>query len=265
MYSILISSATLLVVSIGWTFLGWPGGLWLGGFLGILGFVAVWFIIGRRLKSQLAPVMAQVQQHAQAGNVPLALNALETLLPLGRWVPMLTGQIYAQMGMLAYQQSMGPNSGRAAEKAFDYLQKGSRRSPEGQVLLAVLYHRTKKDLEMALSVLEAAGPFNRRSVYLFTVHAWILNKEGRKDEAVAVLNRLLLKEKDNELAKDNLLRIQNGKKLNMKDFGMQWYMLMYEKPPQSMAQAAQGQQGNPRYQQGHPGKGKKHQKRQKRR
>ncbi len=40
--------------------------------------------------------------------------------------------------------------------------------------------------------------------------------------------------------KDNASRIQNGKKLNMKRFGMAWYALKLEVPPASMRQQAPG-------------------------
>ena len=41
-------------------------------------------------------------------------------------------------------------------------------------------------------------------------------------------------EKDNETSKDNLLRLQNNRRMNMKRFGMQWYGLKLEKPPAAL-------------------------------
>ncbi len=43
-------------------------------------------------------------------------------------------------------------------------------------------------------------------------------------------------EKDNESTKDNLRRLQNGKKMNMKKFGFTWYSLQFEKLPASLRQ-----------------------------
>ena len=50
-------------------------------------------------------------------------------------------------------------------------------------------------------------------------------------------NQMALKiEKNHEHTKDNLLRLKNGKKMNMKKFGMAWYGLQFEKLPASMRQ-----------------------------
>ena len=54
------------------------------------------------------------------------------------------------------------------------------------------------------------------------------------------IQKALKKEPSNEASKDNLLRLQNGRKLNMKQFGMSWYALKLEKPPSSMRQYAPG-------------------------
>ena len=47
-------------------------------------------------------------------------------------------------------------------------------------------------------------------------------------------------DKNSEATKDNLNRLQNGKKMNMKRFGMSWYALKLENPPASMRQQAPG-------------------------
>ena len=59
------------------------------------------------------------------------------------------------------------------------------------------------------------------------------------------LLRALQLEKNHEHTKDNLLRLQNGKKMNMKKFGMTWYGLQFENLPASMRQphAMSGRRG----------------------
>ena len=62
---------------------------------------------------------------------------------------------------------------------------------------------------------------------LKTIAAW----KARPDFAAQKI------EPGNESTKENLGRLQNGKDLSMKRFGMIWYGLQLEKPPKSMGVA----------------------------
>ncbi len=228
MYNFLISLAIGLAVGFGWTFLGlwetWIMGTWLG----VASFAISWFVIGRMIRKKIEPVFAQAQKQAEAGKPQLAVASLESLLPLCNWQPLLRGQVYAQMGVLC------AGSGDE-EKGLEYLNKASARVADAQLFLAVLHYK-KGDFKKANDVLDTASRFNKKHVLLFNVWAYLLEKEGKRTEAIAKLNQLLKREKLNEATKDNLLRLQNDKKLNMKRFGMAWYALSLEKPPASMGQ-----------------------------
>ncbi len=228
MYNFLISLAIALLVGFGWTFLGlwetWIMGIWLG----VITFVASWLLIGRYMRKKIEPVFLQAQKQAEAGKPQMAVTTLESLLPLGNWQPLLKGQVYAQMGVLS------AGSGNE-EKGLEYLAKSSARVADAQLFLACLHYR-KGDFAKANQVLDTASRFNKKHVLLFNVWAYLLEKEGKRTEAMAKLNLLLKREKLNEGTKDNLLRLQNDKKLNMKRFGMAWYALGLEKPPASMGQ-----------------------------
>jgi tetratricopeptide (TPR) repeat protein len=204
----------------------------LGIFLGLVAMVAVWIVGARRLNRRLMPAMQAVQRQVQAGHVLPAIATLEEILPFGKWMPLLEGQIHAQIGVLAYNV-------KQREKAIEHLQKSSRRAAEARMLLATIRYRDDK-IEEALQILREAGPFNRKNVLLHNFHAWLLYKEKRPDDAMAVLNRLLSVYVDDS-TKDNLQRIQNGKKMNMKAFGLPWFMLGFERPPQQMMQQPPGQ------------------------
>jgi tetratricopeptide (TPR) repeat protein len=147
---------------------------------------------------------------------------------LGNWQPLLKGQIYAQMGILCV--STGNE-----EKGLAYLEKSSTRFADAQMFLAAA-HSKRGNHDKALSVLQTCEAFNKKHILLHNLHAYLLEKQGKRTEAIAVLNKLLKSEKSNETTKDNLLRLQNDKKLNMKRFGMPWYALQLEKPPASMGQ-----------------------------
>lgn len=235
MYSILLSIAVAAIFILTWGLVPLPGGWGLGIFLGLVAMVGVWIYLARRLRRQIEPGFKAVQRQAEAGMTPAAISSLEAMLPLGKWMPLITGQIYAQIGVFAYH--MGDRT-----KAIESLEKSSKRASEGQMLLAAIHYKNG-DADRAMNVLEKAIPFNKRNVLLYHFYAWILQKEGDVDGAIAVINRHLAKEAGDESSQKNILRLQNGNKLNMAQFGMPWFALGFERPPASMGQMQQARKG----------------------
>ncbi len=231
MISIYLSLTIAMVIATAWIMLGLWGGTTFGVILGFLAFLATWIVISRRFAKRIQPVMMQAQRQAEAGNAILALNTIETLLPMSKWIPMLEGQIYAQMGVL----SLG--AGKETQ-AIEYLQKATRRSAEAKMVLASYLYRKNKWNE-ARRVLEATRKFNKKHVLLHNVLAHLLHKQGETDEAIRTLNALLVKVPDNKNTQSNLNRLKNGRKTSMKPFGMPWYSLGLERPPASMMQQTQ--------------------------
>lgn len=232
MYTALVSLLIGAVAGGVWTALD----LWKGWAMGIVLFVLVFFlsffIISRILSKRLEPRFLAAQKQIQAGATNAAVKSLEAMLPMARWQIMLKGQIYAQMGCLQY--TLGDD-----KEALKSLQQAARRSPEAQLFLAALHYRYKA-LDKARKALDDCIAFNKKQVLPYNVLAWILLKEGDRKEATEVLLRCEKVDKDSEATKDNLNRVQNGKKLNMKRFGMSWYALKLENPPASMRQQPPG-------------------------
>jgi len=224
MYSLLISTAVALLVGVGGTYLEWWGWGW-GIFLGILGFLGSSILMSLRMRKRVFPAMDRVRKQMEAGMTDAAIQSLEGMLPMGKWMPMLTGQIHSQIGTIAYVR--GEN-----EKAVSHLQQASRRAAEAQLFLACIHYRDDK-VEDALQTLAKAAVFNKKHALLHNTRAWMLHKENRVDEAMAAL-AFYLKKESNQAAKDNLLRLQNGKKPSMKAFGNEWWILQLEKPPAGM-------------------------------
>ena len=228
MYGIYLALAIGLLLGTVWTLLGLFGGLGMGITLGIVAAVAAFAIIGRRFNRRIQPVVEQAQRQMQAGNVHLALQSFESLLPLADWVPMLKGQLYGQMGVL--------HAGlKQMDKAKEYLAAASHRLVEAKLFYAGLVFRDGEP-KKATAVLARCQRTNPKHVLLHNVHAWMLAKGGDVDGAMAQLNALLKKVPENENTQGNLNRLQNGRKMQMKGFGMEWYALGFERPPQSMQQ-----------------------------
>ncbi len=235
MYSLLIAGAVALVFFLLWALVPLWGGWGLGLVLGVIAFVVTWVWFARRLRRQIEPRFLQAQRLAEGGRVEPALEILEGMLPFGKWMPLLTGQLHAQIGIFAHH--LGDK-----DKALRHLKSASKRATESQLLLATIHYKNGR-LDDTKRTLDRAIAYNRRSVLLYHSYAWILQQEGDLAGAMAVLNRHLQKEKNDATSQAALLRLQNGNKLNMAQFGMPWYALGFEKPPQSMGQLQQGRKG----------------------
>ncbi len=196
--------------------------------------VATWILGARRVARKLEPIYQQAQRQIAAGKVALAIESLRALLPLGKWMPLLSGQIHAQLGFLHHQ-----NGDRDA--AIDSLNKAGRRAGDAKLLLAS-FHFHKGDKAAAYALIEASLPFNRKHVLLHNAYAWLLHRDDRRADALVVLNKLLAKHQD-EASSDNRLRLQNQQRMNMMAFGMLWYALGFERPPAAMGELRPARKG----------------------
>lgn len=234
MYSVFLSLAIALLLGFSGVFLDWWAWYWAILFT-ILAFVVVWILVARRIAGHLQPAMERVQKQIEAGHWDGALQSLEEMLPLGKWVPMLKGQLLAQMGMLAWH-------GNKKEKALQLLEGASVRAPDARLLFACILYKNG-DVARALSVLQFAGAVNKKHALLHNTWAWMLHKSERNDEAQAVLAAFQKRDAGNEPTKDNMLRLQNRTRMTMQAFGMQWYALGLEQPPQAMGQMRRAPKG----------------------
>ena len=178
---------------------------------------------------------ARVQKQIEAGLWGPAMQSLEEMLPMSRWIPMMRGQLLAQMGMLAYQ-------GGDSDKAMALLEGASLRAGDARLLLACIHYR-KGDQKRAMEILRLATTVNKKHALMHNTFAWMLNKAERADEAQALLAALLKRDPSNAPTKDNLLRLQNRTRLSMQAFDAHWYALGLEQPPQQMGQMRRAPKG----------------------
>lgn len=231
MYTILI--AILIGATSGgiWTALAlwktWQMGIVLTILVSLLAFV----LISRWTARRIEPRFLAIQRQIQAGQTQLAISQLEGMMPLSRWQVLLKGQIHAQIGMLAY------GSGDE-DRAAAHLAKAGIRATEARLAYAALEYRRGRKKE-AREILDIAIRANKKQILPYHVYAWMLAKDGDREAAINQLLACQKIEKSNESTQENLSRLQNGKKLSMKRFGLSWFGLQLESPPAQM-RAAQG-------------------------
>ena len=227
MYTIVIALLIGAASGAAWTALA----LWKTWQMGIVLFVLVSFLAFVVISRIMARLVG-VQRMIQSGQTALAIQTLEELMPLSRWQIMLKGQIHAQIGLLSYA------SGDEA-KAEEHLPQSGYRATEAQMALAALsYRKGRKD--QAYQALDTCIRAAKKQIMPYHVWAWMALKDGDKDKAMEKLLAAEKVESSNESTQENLDRLRNGKKLNMKRFGMAWFGLQLEKPP-AQYRAAAGQ------------------------
>ncbi|MFK7740440.1 MAG: tetratricopeptide repeat protein [Planctomycetota bacterium] len=234
MYSILLSVSLSLLLSVGGFLLDW----WHWGWcipIALILFAVTWILIARSIGKKIQPAMHQVQRQMEQGHAKLALQTLEDMLPMGKWVPMLEGQVRAQMGQLAFHTG-------DKQRGIELLEKSSLRNGDARLLLASIRHKSG-EVDRALSILDLAAKVNRKHPLLYNTYAWMLQKAGRSEEAQVLLAAFVKKNDKHGPSKDNLLRLQNNQRLNMQAFDMHWYSLGLEQPPEAMGQMRRAPKG----------------------
>ena len=232
MYTILIAMLIGATSGAIWTALG----LWKTWQMGIVLFVLVtavsFVLISRFMAKRIEPQFVGIQKLIQGGQTQIAIAQLEEMMPLSRWQVLLKGQIHAQIGLLAYASG-------DEKRAEEHLAKAGIRATEAKLAHAALEFRNGRK-DKAREALDVAIRANKKQIMPYHVYAWMLAKDGDRDAAINKLVEADKVEKSNESTQENLGRLRNGKKLNMKRFGMAWFGLQLEKPP-AQYRAGQGQ------------------------
>lgn len=153
-----------------------------------------------------------------------AIAILEGGMKWQAWNPLTRGQIYGQIGTLHFvRQDYG--------KAKHFLADSSPRNWMAMAMLAAIHFRDGDDDAMKTSF-EAAVKHNARESLAWNAYAWCLHQRDDRDGAIAVLNRASEHVGTDERTQRNLKGLQNGRKPRMNGWGMQWYQLGLEPPPQ---------------------------------
>jgi len=227
MYNLLISLAVGLAVTLAIGFgtnVGWVGSV----LPGLLSLGVAYFVLARRSWKQLEAVMGTVQKELMAQKFDRALQTLQGGFALAPWQFLVSAQLHSQIGVLRYVRQDFAGAQPHLEKSFS-------RHGIARAMLAVTHYR-KKDLEKMRKVFDDAAKDNKKEGLVFAAWAWIEEKEGNHDQAIAVLARGLKANPGDEKLKAAAQTLQNDKRLKLgKLYGEQWFQFHLEKMPPQMA------------------------------
>lgn len=193
-----------------------------GPFFGLLAFVPTVMLLSRRVGERVRPFFEGAQRFMKAGNMEAAIEELEKARRWRNWQLFLEPQLNSEIGLLHYA------SGNE-KKAIEFLRKGYAKVSTGHLLLAAALYR-EGNFDEARAALERGIQFNKKSPILYNVLAWMHAEKNQRDAAMQALARGLKADPGDETTADNLQRLQNEKKMNLKPFGELWFMLKFETP-----------------------------------
>lgn len=229
MYNLLISLAIGVAVSTALA-LGTEFGLVAAIFPGLLAASVAYFVLARRTWRQLEAIFGAMQRDAQAGRLDKSIQTLQGGFVLAPWQFLVAAQLHSNIGMLLFLK-------KDEDAALPHLEKSFTRHWIARGMLAVLRYR-RRDLEGARKVLEEAVKVNKKEGVLWCLYAWILEKEGRHEDAIGVLGRAVAANGSDEKLKSSLQALQNGKRLKLgKLYQQSWFQFRLEQPPPEFAGA----------------------------
>jgi tetratricopeptide (TPR) repeat protein len=177
--------------------------------------------------------MGTVQKELMAQKFDRALQTLQGGFTLAPWQFLVAAQLHSQIGVLRYVRQDFAGAQPHLEKSFS-------RHGIARAMLAVTHYR-KKDLEKMRKVFEEAAKDNKKEGLIFAAWAWIEEKEGKHEQAIAVLARGLKANPGDEKLKAAAQTLQNDKRLKLgKLYGEQWFQFHLEKMPPQMASPTGG-------------------------
>jgi tetratricopeptide (TPR) repeat protein len=227
MWNLLISLAVGVAVAAG-ILLGTSFG-WVPAILpAIIAAIAAYILLVRRTVKKLQALMEGMQREVQARRIDKAIETLRGGFVLAPWQFLVASQLHANIGSLYYLK-------QDLDAALPHLEKSFARHWVARGMLGALRYR-RKDLAGARAAFESAVRDNKKEGVLWAAYAWVLEKEGAHDDAIAVLGRAVKTNGSDEKLKTCLQALQNGKKLKLgKVYEEQWFQFMLEQPPPQMA------------------------------
>jgi tetratricopeptide (TPR) repeat protein len=229
MYNLLISLAIGVAVSTALA-VGTELGLVAAILPGLLAAAIAYFVLARRTWKRLEAIFGQMQKDVQAQKLEKAVQTLQGGFVLAPWQFLVAAQLHSNIGILLFLR-------KDEDAALPHLEKSFSRNWIARGMLAVLRYR-KRDLDGARKILDEAVKVNKKEGVLWSLYAWLLEKEGRHEEAIGVLGRAVSANGSDEKLKTSLQALQNGKRLKLgKLYQEQWFQFRLEQPPPEFAGA----------------------------
>jgi len=177
--------------------------------------------------------MAGLQDDLMKGQTERAIKILKNIKErYGKWQFFLSSTIDGQIGSIYYMKGQ-------FQTAKPYLEKAFVRHWVAKAMLALIYYRERKMSKMEEIFKNTTKHVNKAGL-LWSLWAYCVWRNGDIERAISILaqGKNIMGESDPHLTQ-NLLSLQNSKRMKMKSYGEQWYQFQLEHTP-AQTQMRQG-------------------------
>lgn len=192
----------------------WPGAILPGVLVALIAAI----LLFRRVAGRIGPVVEDAQRHLQGGRREMALSTLREGLRWGKWHPLLEGQLRSQIGALLYDS-------QDYDGAIVELSRASKTPWEARGFLAAAYFKKHEDAPM-VKAFEDASKAGEKDDLFWTLYAWCMNAQGKKDDAFKVLKRGLdlmpTTTPGRQRLQGHIESLKEGKKLKVAPYADRW-------------------------------------------
>lgn len=225
MYNLLsaIAAAVLVTIATGFLFGGGEFEFWYGLVPGLIVFVGVFIFLARRILTQMQAIVGEAQKEFQNQQIDRGITILEKARPLAKWQFFLGAQIDGQIGSVLFMA-------KRFDEAEPFLRRSFKKNWVSRAQLGVLHYKRKNYDEMK-EVFEEAVAANKKESLLWNLYAYCLWKQGKRDDAIEVLNRATEAIEGDDKTERNLKALKNNRKMKMRGWQMMWYQFHLDRPP----------------------------------
>lgn len=218
MYNLLVALAMSLVVFalVGFT-LGWvPAAV-----PATLVFGAATYLLTQRMSALIEPEVKAAVDLLQNQKVEEAKTRLRAVKQkYGPWQLFISGQMDAQLGMIAYIQTK-------FEEALPLLEAGSFQNQLALTCIGAIHWRNGKK-DAAYKQFEKAADANAKETSTYMVWAVLAERDGKQRDALAALDRGLKVVPNSKVLKDLRDTIANRRKVDTAELGEVWFQFFPE-------------------------------------
>ncbi len=223
MYNILLSLGLGIITTLA---LALPRVLRVGEAIvpGVIVAIVAMFVLGRRVFKDMEALFAEAAKDLQHQRFDAAIATLKKGYAFDKRQFGVRSQIDSQIGIILYLR-------KDINGAIPYLDRSKGLGHWlGVAMLAVAYYK-KKDHARMKETFERVVKKAKKEPLAWNLYAYCLSQLGETAGAQAVLARGSVATKGDKRVQENLLAVQNGKKIKMRGYADQWYQFHLEAPP----------------------------------
>ncbi len=221
MLSVLIAILAAAAAFVG----GWlKFGLGSGIFLAVVVLPGVAILLMRRARKPLEAARVEIEKHMNARRFERAIEQLEKLRAVARWQPLVSSQIDEQIGAIRYAALDDPAG------AVPHLERARWKGAETWTMLAASLYR-RRQFDQMEKVFQRATRKRPKEGLLWATYAWCELNRGERSRALDALARGRERLPSDERLRRLQEAVQNGKRMQMRPFGNDWFALRLEKLP----------------------------------